>query len=240
VGSVLALEWITKAYRPWWKVAVALALWSIKPQTPYLLILVTLAAILRYTPKRELAKIGLLAAVPLSFLVYRDDLLVGWISTFEHASKWATSSLPSLASAALSSVNRPGLIALPAGIIAATVLVLERGAIIPYQFLYYLMISSLTAPYAWIFDFTSFVIVIYAISVLLIRDSTTLWRRRAYFAIVAALCVPFEALFTNNLQAYAAHPLLVAALFVVNRRDISGLFEKTESRSVPLSRESLK
>lgn len=238
LGSVLALEWITKAYSPWWKVAVALALWSIKPQTPYLLILVTLAAILRYTPKRELAKIGLLAAVPASFLVYRDDLLVGWISTFVHASKWATCALPSLASAALSSVNRPGLIAVPAEIIAATVLVLEKGAITPYRFLCYLIISSLTAPYAWIFDFSSFVIVIYVISVIIIRDSTNSWRWCAHVAILAALCLPFEALFTNNLHTYAVHPLLVAALFFVNRREVRDLFEKKIIRSVPLLRES--
>jgi len=235
VGSVLALEWVTQNYRPWWKMAVALAFWSIKPQTSYLLIVVTVAALVRNASNADMLKFALLAAVPVSLITYRSDLLVGWSSTFIHSFKWGTSSLPSLVSTAISSVNRPALLMLPAGIISAVAVVLEKGQITPFRFLCYLQISSLTAAYAWMFDFSSFVIITYAIAIITIKGSTSLPKRYAYIAALTVLCLPFEALCTNNLQAYAIHPLIVVALFLLMRRDIQHLCQQTGLKGKALS-----
>jgi hypothetical protein len=98
----------------------------------------------------------------------------------------------------------------------------------PIRFVLYMLISSLLAPYAWVFDFAPFVIITYAVAVVAMQKPSYTMRRWGSIAVLIALCLPFEALFTSNLQAYALHPLLVAVLFLHNRRDIRDLFEATK------------
>jgi hypothetical protein len=96
VGILLSLEWVVQNYRPWWKIAVAFILLSIKPQTPYLLVVTLLVAVFRHCSKADLLKIALVALLPLSFLVSQSNLVGWWLSSFDKVLNWRTSTLPSL------------------------------------------------------------------------------------------------------------------------------------------------
>ncbi len=235
IGSLLSLEWIVHNFRPWWKVALALALFSSKPQTPYLLVIALLVAIARRPCSTDVFKTAALALVPVSFLAYHNEMLGWWFSSFAHSTQWATSSLPSLAYSLLCSYNQPFLIFIPAFIIAILVLAFDRGEISAHRFITYMVISSLTAPYAWIFDFSPLMIITYMVMAIAVYESLSPLRRAAYVVAVAALCVPFEALFTNNLQAYALHPIIVAALLIATRRELCDFIKKTEPQRAPFS-----
>ncbi len=224
LGAILSLEWIIQSYQPWWKLAVALLLFSIKPQTPFILSVALMVTAVRRGSWTDTCKVALFAVGPVLFLTYHAELLEWWVSSFVHSAKWATSSLPSLVSTFLSSVNRPSLLMLPAALTTAFVLVLERGLMTPYRFICYVIISALLAPYAWVFDFSPFVIITYAVSVVGIQQQPYLLKRRAYIAALVVLCLPFEALLTDNLQAYALHPLIVVALFWFIRHSINDVF----------------
>jgi hypothetical protein len=78
-------------------------------------------------------------------------------------------------------------------------------------------------------------IITYMVMAIAIYESLSLLRRAAYVVAIAALCVPFEAMFTNNLQAYALHPLIVASLFITTRRELRDFIKKTEPQRAPLS-----
>lgn len=225
LGAILSLQWVVQKHQPWWKVGVALLLFSIKPQTTIILSAALVATTVRCLSLRDISKVFSVALVPVVFLAYRGELLGWWFSSFTYSTRWATSSLPSLISSALSSVNEPALLLLPAALVGACVLVLERGGITPYRFVLYMLISSLMAPYAWIFDFSSFLIVTYAAMVVAVQKPGYSVRRWGSVALLVALCLPFESSFTDNLQAYALHPLLVVVLLAWNHRDIRELFE---------------
>ena len=235
LGAILSLQWIVQNYRPWWRVGVALILFSIKPQTTYLIVIALTLTMIRSVSRRDLGKVALLALLPISFLGYYPNLLSSWFSSFAHSTQWATSSLPSLAYTATSFVNQPVLLILPALIIAAMVVALERSVITPHRFLAYTIISSLTAPYAWIFDFSPLVIVTYTVTVITMNESTSRIKRLTCIIAVATLCIPFEALWSNNLQTYALHPLLVAALFWFAGPSINHAFKRTEPQKVSLA-----
>jgi hypothetical protein len=228
LGAILSLQWIVQNYRPWWKVGLALLLFSIKPQTTIILSAALVATTFRCLSWRDICKLDSVAIAPVLFLAYHGELLAWWFSSFAYSSRWATSSLPSLMSSALSSVNEPAFLMLPAALIGACVLVFERGDITPNRFILYMLTSALLAPYAWVFDFSPFVIITYAVTVVVIRKPMYAVGRWASIAVIVALCLPFEALFTTNLQAYALHPLLVVVLFLQNRRDIRDLFKGME------------
>jgi len=228
LGAILSLQWIVQNYRPWWKVGVALLLFSIKPQTTYLIAIALTLTMIRSVPRRDVGNVALLALLPTSFLGCFPDLLRSWLTSFAHSTQWATSSLPSLAYTATSFVNQPVLLILPALIIAAVVVAFDRSVITPRRFLTYAIISSLTAPYAWIFDFSPLVIVTYTVTVISLNESTSHLKRWACIVTVATLCIPFEALWTNNLQSYALHPLMVAALFWFAGSSSNDVYIKTE------------
>ena len=225
LGAILSLQWVVQKYNPWWKVGVALLLFSIKPQTTIILSAALVATTVRCLSWRDISKVFSVALAPVLFLAYRGELLEWWFSSITHSTRWATSSLPSLMSRALSSVNEPAFLLSPAALVGACVLVLERGGITPYRFVLYMLISSLLAPYAWIFDFSPFSIITYAAMVVAVQKPSYSVRRLGSVALLVALCLPFESLFTNNLQAYALHPLLVVVLLAWNHRDIRELFE---------------
>lgn len=234
LGAILSFQWIVQNYRPWWRVGVALLLFSIKPQTTYLIAIALMLTMIRRVPRRDVAKVALLALLPTWFLGCYPDLLRSWFSSFAHATQWATSSLPSLAYTATSFVHQPLLLMLPALIIAAVVVAFDRSVITPRRFLAYIIISSLTAPYAWIFDFSPLVIVTYTVTVISMNESTSHLKRWACIVTVATLCIPFEALWTNNLQSYALHPLMVAALFWFAGSSSNDVYIKTEPQRAVL------
>lgn len=235
LGAILSLQWIVQNYRPWWRVGVALILFSIKPQTTYLIVIALTLTMIRSVSRRDLGKVALLALLPISFLGYYPNLLSSWFSSFAHSTQWATSSLPSLAYTATSFVNQPVLLILPALIIATMVIAFDRSVFTPRRFLAYTIISSLTAPYAWIFDFSPLVIVTYTVTVITMNESTSRIKRLTCIIAVATLCIPFEALWSNNLQTYALHPLLVAALFWFAGPSINHAFKRTEPQKVSLA-----
>lgn len=226
LGAILSLQWVVQKYRPWWKVGVALLLFSIKPQTMIILSAALVATTVRCLSLRDISKVLSIALAPVVFLAYRGDFLGWWFSSFTYSTRYVTSSLPSLTSSALSSVNELAFLLLPAALVGACVLTLEKGGISPYRFLVYMLISSLMAPYAWIFDFSPFLIITYAAMVVAVQQPGYSVRRWGSVSLLIALCLPFESLFTNNLQAYALHPLLVVILLVWNHRDIPKLFER--------------
>jgi hypothetical protein len=127
IGSVMALEWIREGYKPWWKALIALLLFSIKPQAPYLAIVAILVTIIRRLPRTAIIKLALSAAPLGAFLVYRPDLVLNWITSFQFSGRWATSSLPALLCNTFPSLNHALFLAAPSLIMALCAVVFFTG-----------------------------------------------------------------------------------------------------------------
>ena len=226
LGSVLTLEWAVENNKPWWKAFAALALFSIKPQALYLVFVAIFVTSLRTLSRTDLTKMGLCVSPVIVFLLYRNDLILNWIVSFQVSSNWATSSLPSWLCANFPSLNHPITLAGPSLVIALGGMAFFRKGITPYQLLWCFVISALTAPYAWIFDFAPFVIIVYLIMAISVAAPIRSPGILCSLYLMAVLCIPFEGIYSSHLQSYIIHPLVVTAVLFFNRHKVHQLIEK--------------
>ena len=156
VGLVLVLDELGSKQPSVTKTALGLFLCSLKPQTLYLLLFLIPFQILRRSGWGRLLRIAAWSIPACALMMCRSDWVLAWLRTFEYAQQWRTSTTTTYARDVLFTY-------LPdhfhlfwlyqlfwIGVVSAmrTYRLLEGDRV-----LLLILLSALTAPYAWIYDF---------------------------------------------------------------------------------------
>lgn len=222
LGAVLMLEWLQSARRPWWKWAIAFALFSLKPQGFIVLAPFLVIEFLRTSNWRGrfyacvlLAAVG---ALSLPMLRYTPEWLVS--NGFSYLHRSATLSVYARDAAISMGIDSPlTLWVLPVASLLALLATRFRVSD-ALSFLLVLLLSQLSAPYIWVYDSCALMPLLYAMIGAFVVMGDLRWRRNlgALFAVVAvspvylALNPDFHFMRMHNVALALASLLLLPGL----------------------------
>ena len=222
IGLLLVID-DTKVKQHPAKLALGLYLCSIKPQGLYLVILAAIFFIFKRDGIIRLLRVALYASPLLVLMLYRADLLDSWIQTFSYSSRWRTSSTTTYLRDLLLAYapHYANLFWLYQVTVIVAVFAVGVGTFFKNDnFLLLLLLSVLTAPYAWLYDFCVLLPVFYFSLLNFVKQP---WQRgpRGLLATVTALTllffivVPLYGSLSRSFEIYIIYSLLIAAFYLV-------------------------
>ncbi len=165
LGTVLALEWVESSSRPWWKWALAMGLYAIKPQSFVVAAPLLILEFLRTSSRRDriltLCCFVLMTALTVPMLAYLPNWLQANQFMYQHTSATLSSYVRDWGTA-LGYESGLWLWALPAASLLA-LLGLRVRITNSISLLFVLTLSQLTAPYVWVYDSCALMPMFYAL-----------------------------------------------------------------------------
>jgi hypothetical protein len=212
LGTVLLIEWLGSTNRPWWKWALAMALFAVKPQGFIVAAPLLLIEFLKTTSTRDWAYafgfFALLVVVSSPLLVYLPE----WFSLnyFSYQHRSATLSTYARDLAELYGFTSPLWVwALPT-ISLATLLALRVRVTDATSLLLTLTLSQLTAPYLWIYDATALMPLFYALIGAIAVMKGPEWRRQVGILFASISIFPIYVAFDSDFSFMLMHTVCLA------------------------------
>lgn len=214
LGTILALEWLNSPQRPWWKWALSMTLFALKPQGFILVFPFLVGEFLQRASRRDLVCVmtytALLCAVMSPCLL----LIPSWLDTasFSYSQNSATlSNYVRVLGESLGMNAALSLWILPVlafGFLARGGLHLNDS----YRLQVVMLASQLTAPYIWVYDSCALMPLFYASIVVLTRESLPPKRRACAVLSTTLLVLPaylalapgFKDMFLHNVALAGA------------------------------------
>jgi len=222
LGIVLAYEALQDLNTHWGKMTVALYLLSIKPQSVYVVIVLLLLTLLREATAITAAKICVFISPLLAFLVVNDDLFSPWRQSLRFGFTLRTSSLATPLRDALFEYASSyySLFWLLQAVVLVGCIILFRARIGRLTLYPCLLVSILTAPYSWLYDFSTLGPLFFALLVLFDRGTTSKW----FLALPLLLLVcPLYALGYRSPEVFICHSIIMALVYATYSKQIKVL-----------------
>jgi hypothetical protein len=220
VGLLLLLDEIYGSQRSTLKTALGFYLCSIKPQALYLVLALLPLLMIKRNGLAKLIRVGAFALPFLAFLAWREDLLLGWFRSFDYSTRWRTSTTTTYVRDLLMTFAPTyshlywlfQVFWLSVVLVVGVSRVFSGPAVFPL-----VLVSTLTAPYAWIYDFCALTPIYYLSLKRLSSKAASPSRYYASIFLVALLAAPIYGYLSKSFEIFIVHSVGVTLLYLLQR-----------------------
>lgn len=214
LGVILSLEWISNRGQPWWKWYLAMICMSCKPQGVYLVIPLLCVQFFRRASRRELTSVVVITSLAAALFLNTLSLVPSWLhaTTFLYTLRTSTLSTCIRDGAAALGYNSPlTLWILP--LVALTVVAARRVKLDTSEsLLLATLVSTLTAPYVWVYDYSALLPLFFAVIGTLQYESMSRLRRYSAILLIPLVVIPLYIAFSAPLGSFLLLPITLSLI----------------------------